>query len=186
MPHKPKQAVLGVLILLLAAFAFFMTNREDAATRPIASEGKSKHAKKTAESLAIDRAPTSVEPPKQDTQTPVESPKVESANPPSSREEIVDRMNEASVSYDPAQLPVIEPYLRNGDPEVRAAALDAILVLGHADGAPLLREAAKSAESSEEAANLEKAADYLELPPADLSKRRKKKNTQEIPQASEQ
>lgn len=174
--YKPKQAILGISILLLATFAFFITNQEDAATRPIASEEKSKHAKKTTAPLAIERAPTSAVPPKQDTQTSTESPKEASTNPLSTRDEIVDRMNEASVSYDPAQLPVIEPYLRNGDPAIRAAALDAILVLGHADGAPLLREAAKSAESSEEAANLEKAADFLELPPADLGKRRKNAN----------
>ena len=149
MTHKPKQAVLGVLILLLAAFVFFIVNREDAATRPIASEGKSKDVKKTTKPQTIPQASTSVVPPKQDAQTSVESPKEESTNPPSTREEIVDRMNEASVSYDPAQLPVIEPYLRNGDPAIRTAALDAVLVLGHADGAPLLREAAKLAESSE-------------------------------------
>lgn len=176
MVNKLKPVAIGGLSLICAFAAFLIIKQKDEITATRPSGQKPDYPKKTTEPLAIERAPASGEPPKQDTQTPVESPKEELTNPPSTREEIVDRMNEASVSYDPAQLSVIEPYLRNGDPAIRAAALDAILVLGHADGAPLLREAAKSAESSEEAANLEKAADFLELPPADLGKRRKNAN----------
>jgi hypothetical protein len=78
-------------------------------------------------------------------------------------------MEEASVSYDPAQLPVIRPYLVHPDPEIRQSAVNAMVVLGDAAASPMLREAAKLAPSAKEAVAMEEAADYLELPPANLS-----------------
>lgn len=94
--------------------------------------------------------------------------------PGTDRQVIRDAIHTASISYDPAELPSIQPYLSHPDPEVREAALNGILVLGHAAGAPLLREAARHAASPQEAALLLEKADYLELPSAyDLMKARK-------------
>jgi hypothetical protein len=83
-------------------------------------------------------------------------------------------IQEASISYDPKELPKIKPYLQHPDAEVRAAALNGILVLGDAAGAPILREAAKRAPTPQEAVKLLETADYLELPSASLLPRRKK------------
>jgi hypothetical protein len=90
------------------------------------------------------------------------------------RQIIFQVIHEASISYDPVDLPRIQPYLSHPDPEIRVAALNGIVVLGHASGAPLLRDAANRAVSSQEAALLREKADYLELPSAyDLMKAKK-------------
>ncbi len=77
-------------------------------------------------------------------------------------------IEQASISYDPAQLPAIRPYLYHPAKEVREAALQGIVNLGDASGARLLRDAANIAASSEEKLELLKMAEYLELPPAPI------------------
>lgn len=84
------------------------------------------------------------------------------------RTAILGKIEEASVTYDPKGLPLIEPYLLHPDPEVRAAALNGMIVLGEAGASPMLREAAKKAPTPKEAVALTEAADYLELPPGSL------------------
>lgn len=84
---------------------------------------------------------------------------------------ILETIQAASISYDPVELPRIQPYLSHPDPEIRKAALNGIIVLGDAAGAPLLREAASRSPTREEATLLREKADYLELPSAyDLMK----------------
>lgn len=68
------------------------------------------------------------------------------------------------------QLAVIRPYLTNVDAELRAAAVDAMIVLGDASAGAMLRMAAAEISSAEEAAVMMEAADYVELPPANLKK----------------
>ena len=80
------------------------------------------------------------------------------------RKVILAKIEEASVTYDPKGLPLLEPYLLHPDPEVRSAALNGIIVLGEPGAAPVLREAARKAATPKEAAALTEAADYLELP----------------------
>lgn len=100
--------------------------------------------------------------------------------PGTDRQVIREAIHAASISYDPVDLPRIQPYLSHPDPEIREAALNGILVLGHAAGAPLLRDAAKRATSPKEAALLLEKADYLELPSAyDLMKAK----TRSLPKA---
>jgi hypothetical protein len=82
----------------------------------------------------------------------------------------IEKMQEASTSYDAAQLPVIQPYLVSPDPKLRAAAVDAMVVLGDASAGAMIREAAKSMTSLDEVKKMEKAADYVELPPVDFKK----------------
>lgn len=84
------------------------------------------------------------------------------------KQSILDAIQLASVSYDPSELPRIHPYLTHPDPELREAALNGIIVLGHAAGAPLLRDAARRTANPLEAAELLKKADYLELPSAPI------------------
>lgn len=80
------------------------------------------------------------------------------------RKEILVKIEEASVTYDPKGLPLLDPYLLHPDPEIRAAALNGMIVLGEAGAAPMLRDAAKKAPTPKEAVALTEAADYLELP----------------------
>lgn len=87
---------------------------------------------------------------------------------PITRDAALEKMHEAAVTYDPAELQVIRPYLENPDPELRAYAVEAIIILGDSSAGPMLREAAKKLASPEEALKMEQAADYIELPPANL------------------
>ena len=82
-----------------------------------------------------------------------------------SREEVMEKLQDAAVTYDPAQLLVIRPYLMDSDPTIRAAAVNAMVVLGDASAAPMLRDAAKRLASPDEAKTYESKAAYLELPP---------------------
>ncbi len=86
-----------------------------------------------------------------------------------SKQTTLDKMHEASITYDPSQLPVIRPYLVHPDAEIREAAVNAMVVLGDASAGPMLREAAKLAPTAKEAVAMEEAADYVELPSANLN-----------------
>jgi len=113
-------------------------------------------------------------------------------NPPpaeleKARDLAIEKMQEAATSYDPAELPVIRPYLESPDPELREAAVDAMMVLGDASAGPMLREAAKKLDSIEESYKMVKAAEFLELPPADLKKiSEKMKKIKEASEAAEE
>ncbi len=88
--------------------------------------------------------------------------------PAAAKDAAMEKMNDAATTYDPAQLAVIRPYLASADPELRAAAVDAMIVLGDASAGAMLREAAARLQSEEEAQSMMEAADYVELPPANL------------------
>ncbi|GEP44756.1 hypothetical protein BGE01nite_40470 [Brevifollis gellanilyticus] len=80
------------------------------------------------------------------------------------KQKVLEEIHLISISYDPVELPRIQPYLTHPDPEVREAALNGFVVLGHAHGAPLLRDAARKLTNPNEAAKLLEKADWLELP----------------------
>lgn len=84
---------------------------------------------------------------------------------------LLEQIHQAAISYEASELPVIEKHLLHGDPLIREAARDGIVTLGAAEGAPLLRKAAALAGDPRESVALLDAADYLELPSADLQKR---------------
>lgn len=106
-----------------------------------------------------------------------------------SHQEALERMHEASITYDRAQLKIIQPYLTHPDAELRSAAINAMVVLGDASAGPMLREASKTAPSPREAVAMEEAADYVELPSADFKvlleelKNRPKKPNPTLPNA---
>lgn len=86
------------------------------------------------------------------------------------KEAILEKIEDAAVTYDPVSLPIIRPYLESPDPELREAAVDAMLVLGDESAGQMLREAAMKLESTEEAAAMMEAAAWVELPPANLTR----------------
>ncbi len=81
---------------------------------------------------------------------------------------VLESLNDAATTYDAAQLPFINKFLYDGDPEIRKAARDAMLVLGDASAGKMLREAGETATNEQERSELMKAADYAELPTVNL------------------
>ena len=88
----------------------------------------------------------------------------------SKQEEVLAFLHDTSVTYDPAELPKIQPYLLSPDAEVQKAAIDAMVVLGDSAAAPMLREASRQTIDTDVVMEMLKAADYLELPPMDIKK----------------
>jgi hypothetical protein len=84
------------------------------------------------------------------------------------RDAALEKIHDAATTYDPVELAAIRPYLVNADPEIREAAVNGMIVLGDAAAGPMLREAAARMESAEEAKAMLAAADYVELPSANL------------------
>lgn len=89
---------------------------------------------------------------------------------PAEKELVLTDMNRAACTYEASSLPKIVPYLYSKDKELREAALNNIVTLGDAAGAPLLRKAAEQSQDPNEAAALMNMADYLELPSGSLLK----------------
>ncbi len=79
-------------------------------------------------------------------------------------EEVLTDIENAAISYDAEELPILESYLYDPDPEIRAAALDGMLMLGDGKASPLLRTAAENAYTPYEAVAMLEAADFLDLP----------------------
>ncbi len=74
------------------------------------------------------------------------------------------RIEDAMSTYEPGALPVIEPYLTHAEPALRESARLALLQMGLAEAAPVLRRAAERVKDPREAIELLDAADFLELP----------------------
>jgi hypothetical protein len=90
---------------------------------------------------------------------------------------LLEEINDAAVMYDPAYLPAIQKHLLHPDQEVRKAAINGMIVLGHREASPMLREASKLAPTPYEAVAMLEAADYLELPSASMIEDGKIKTT---------
>lgn len=104
-----------------------------------------------------------------------EKPEIDSTSNAESKQTILEKIHEASITYDPSQLPAIRGYLLHPEAEIREAAVNGMIVLGDASAGPMLREAAKLAPTAKEAVVMEEAADYVELPSANLGELLKKK-----------
>jgi hypothetical protein len=94
----------------------------------------------------------------------VSQPPVMTAPPATSKAVDLDIMHEAMITYEPANLPIIARYLNHSDAELRKAALNNMLQMGDKAAAVLLREAAATAATPQEAVAMLEAAKYLELP----------------------
>ena len=80
------------------------------------------------------------------------------------KQQLLEAIHLASISCDQVVLDHTQPHLARPEPELREPALNGVVVLGHAQGAPLLREAARRLTDSKEIARLQEKADWLELP----------------------
>lgn len=106
-------------------------------------------------------------------------------DPTKKKEFIIFKIDEASTTYDAAYLPVIKPYLLNADPEIRAEAVNGMLILGDSAASPMLREAAKQMTNAEDIKAMLEAAEFLELPRANLKEIFKKNKAAKAPQPSD-
>lgn len=90
------------------------------------------------------------------------------AAPATPAEVILERIDDAIVTYSPEGVGMIAPYLSSGDVEIREAAVEALMQLGEPSGAELLRKAARSAANARERNQLLEAAAFIDLPPVEL------------------
>lgn len=82
---------------------------------------------------------------------------------------LIEGLREIAASYDPKRLAEIESHLYSRNPAIRAEAVDAVLNLGDASGAEMLRRASHSmSDPNEESETLAKAA-FLRLPSGSFS-----------------
>lgn len=79
-------------------------------------------------------------------------------------EQRADLLEKSHYFDDPAILREVMASLRSPEPELRVAALEAVINLGSRDAIPYLEQAAVLAETPEEQGNLIEAAEYLKLP----------------------
>ena len=82
------------------------------------------------------------------------------------RAPLVAKIEAAYTTYRPEALPVLAPYLTHSDPAIREFAREAVVQVGHHEGAAVLRAAADKVKDPREAVALLDAADFLEIPPA--------------------
>lgn len=83
------------------------------------------------------------------------------------QEPFFEAIMEASATYSPEGLEVLEPLLGHPDPEIRESAIEGIVQLGEPEGIAVLRRAAESTTFPENRGALLEAAEFLELPGVD-------------------
>jgi hypothetical protein len=167
-PKSRRTSALACLVLLAAGFLYFWKNRHS----PQEADGSADRAEispRKAESARPNLIARSNENPMPPA---IAANSVQSTAP--QMEEVLEQIHDASVTYDPKELPKIQPFLTHENPEVRKAAVDGMVILGDASAGAMIREAAKSAPTPQEAVEMLEAADYVELPSARAVIRKKK------------
>lgn len=79
------------------------------------------------------------------------------------REQVLQEIQSAVITYAPEGVKPIAGHLLDSDPEIRDAARQGLVQLGESTAIPVLREAARQLDESEAKSCLEAAA-FLELP----------------------
>ncbi|MGC4015939.1 MAG: hypothetical protein QM755_15650 [Luteolibacter sp.] len=80
------------------------------------------------------------------------------------REDAMQQIGDAVITYEAAAVKVIAPFLTSPDRELRSAAREGLIQLGEPDGIAALRLAATLMSDSAETNACREAADFLELP----------------------
>jgi hypothetical protein len=81
------------------------------------------------------------------------------------KEQTIETINDAMLTYSAEGVPVLAPLLANPDEEIRAEAIEAMKQLGVPEAAGALRYAASRTSDPEEKATLLEAAEFVETPP---------------------
>jgi len=80
------------------------------------------------------------------------------------KDQVLEIIENAMVTYSPEGLTVLGPLLKHSDPEIREASIEGIIQLGEKSGVKTLREAARQTKNPVEARRMLQAAEFLELP----------------------
>jgi hypothetical protein len=75
------------------------------------------------------------------------------------------QLYQLGMSQNPAALPTILAELHNSDPAIRSTALTATMEIGSKDAIPALRNEMSWTEDLQEKLEIQKAIDFLQLPP---------------------
>jgi HEAT repeat protein len=75
-----------------------------------------------------------------------------------------DELRDLARKTDPASLETLLTELRNTDPEIRQAALDALSQSGNRDAIPRLQQVAAQTENPRERQDVEEVIEFLKLP----------------------
>jgi hypothetical protein len=104
---------------------------------------------------------------------PAPAPAVTNVLTPEQREAAInaetDRLQQWSMSDDPASLSSILADLTNPEKEIRDAAIEAAKQFGSTNAIPVLKAVAANTTDTEEQIALLEAANFLSLPPVDFS-----------------
>ena len=99
-------------------------------------------------------------------------------------DQIEDLLDKSYYYDEPEILQEVMANLRSPEPELRVAALDAVINLSSRDAIPYLEQAAVLAETPQEQIELTEAAEYLKLPTV-FEARAKRKKEKEATAAEE-
>jgi hypothetical protein len=82
------------------------------------------------------------------------------------KEKLIEDLAEWATTYDQAAVQKIRKYVFSADPDVRGAAIDALVAAGVAEGADVLEEAMRSMSVPEEIVKTKEKVKFLRLPSA--------------------
>lgn len=166
---KRKTTILGGA-LLLAALVIIFNQKSKPISRP--DDGLQERDRIATNDSSASQNPSNAGAKQSTNVTP--APPMPAAEASLSKDAILATIHEASVTYDPQELPKIRIFLDHSDAEVRRAAMDGMINLGDSSAGAMLREASKSARTPQEAVALDEAAAFMELPPSKSLQMRKK------------
>ena len=82
------------------------------------------------------------------------------------KEKLIEDLADWATTYDRAAVQKIRKYVFSADPDVRGAAIDALVAAGVAEGADVLEEAMRSMSVPEEIVKTKEKVKFLRLPSA--------------------
>ena len=160
-------SVLALVVLLPAIYFHFKSRNPPPAAEPVASDDSTNAAPAALPAIlhrisSPARAPDSV-PAQQDAAADLKA--------ADHQEYVIQRKAELyqmGVSQDPAALRTILSEVHNPDPEIRQTALTAAMDFGSKDAIPALRNEMAWTEDPQEKVEIQKAINFLQLPPFSL------------------
>lgn len=82
------------------------------------------------------------------------------------KEKLIENFPKWATTYDKPALDKVKDYVYSADPEIRAAAVDAIVAIGISEGADVLEDALRSMTVPEEIVETKAKIKFLRLPSA--------------------
>ncbi len=158
-------SVVALVVLAPAVYFRYKSSEPPAAAEPVASEDSTNAA--PAVPAILHRAAVAGQNQAHTSLSDQEDPAADLNSP--AHQEYVARRNaelyQMGVSKDPASLRTILKEVHNADPQIRESALTAIKDVGSKDAIPGLKNELAWAQDLQEKLEIQKAIEFLELPP---------------------